>query len=769
MAMRLAGIVHSSPVTGNVDVYIELADLTVILGANDSGKTRTLVALHEVLRGLRPRAGRDEGRPPLGTPPFEATLFVELTDEEASFVSTCILQDLAHEGLEPSEYAIGSAEFSQYDPTWLDALVIEGTIPEDTAGDAWLELVRRSADLRDSRFDPLFEALSSSRLMAVRPTERLDAHELHLALPADLARSGPLRSLLEELGFELTGDAPDAPVVVVFYGMMQRWSPAPMWVPNRGAAINDEVLSAVGSAVTATAAVHDLNQTQDAGNILASFKPEGAPLAALAEQQEMWATLLLDSSDDGLSASVAPSFIAYCGIAQMVANEVLPDFVKELYWVSIEPAPIATWHTDQPVRVLLESRDGQRRFPLADAAEGLQLWLQLGVLEGAVAVRRLAAFLHGQVRGGWSSERWAPILDRLNALTEQRQTRRGLDVNPDFRLAALGALELVGADQWFVELPVRSDSELLARGLDFATLFGGTYCYFIDEPERHLHPSLAREAAEWLAAVMEERQTQCIVTTHSVPFLELGPDVAYYYLWRTQGRVFAHRFPVQELDAFSLIAEEMGFDRGELLTRVRQLLFVEGRADQIVLQTLLGAELRRLGVAIIPMHGAGRLFRVVEAEALFQYTAASIRVLVDNDVAALVPDLRDDAVRLEAALKDTKNTELQAVAQLLKTARVAERDVGLEVLSIPAHDMLFMLDEGVLRESFPNYPGHAEAERQWRQWRERTSQNIGLKRFCREHFATEDDVAVFQRVAKAMKERGLIPDELAAITHQLEA
>lgn len=174
-----------------------------------------------------------------------------------------------------------------------------------------------------------------------------------------------------------------------------------------------------------------------------------------------------------------------------------------------------------------------------------------------------------------------------------------------------------------------------------------------------------------------------------MPFLDVGPAAAYDYLWRSSdGRVFSRQFPVDELHAFGVIAEEMGFDRGELLTNVWRLLFVEGRSDQEFLEILLGSELRWLGVAVIPMHGVGRLHRVDEAEALFRYTAAAIRILVDNDIAPLLPALRADPDKREAAFRDAKSTELQAVAQLMKTAAKADRDAGLKVLSIPARTCL---------------------------------------------------------------------------------
>ena len=62
---------------------------------------------------------------------------------------------------------------------------------------------------------------------------------------------------------------------------------------------------------------------------------------------------------------------------------------------------------------------------------------------------------------------------------------------------------------------------------------------------------------------------------------------------------------VDKLSALDQLSAEMGFDRAELLTLTRRLLFVEGRADQTVLEALFGAELRRCGTRVIRMQGTG--------------------------------------------------------------------------------------------------------------------------------------------------------------------
>ena len=756
--MELAGLLHSSVLTGGAPVYVALGDLSVLLGANDTGKSRSLVVLHEVLRDLDPLTDSHAEPAPLSIPEFEATLFVELSDDEASAACSAALRDLL-EGDDDlaASGSIGQRPLHAYSREWLDELEADEALFEIEAIDTWLSLVRRSAGLEDPRYEPLFDALRASRLAAVYPPDPARGYSpsaaasvLRLALPNSMTVDESIAAVLVELG--CNPDAP-GPVVVLPYGDLTIRYPTPMWVPKHPRSIEQDLLGVLVQAVVSSGLLQDQRTFND------------------RDLLNVWSALLEES--DPASAKVVPAFGAFCGLAQMVANEVLPDFVAEVYWISVKPQPISAWPDRTPLKVAIQSRDAARQFDLAQAAEGLQLWLQLALLEAVVAIRRLVSRMDGlsasRQQTLWGRAPEEAMQERLDALFAQRITDRGFSTHPYFRIAALDVLEVIGRDLFDDEAFRTRMPELVERGLDVAALFGGgVHCYFIDEPERHLHPSVARKAARWLRDVMTEREAQCVVTTHSVPFLDAGDAAAYNYLWRRGGKIFSQRFDPDTLHSFSLLAEEMGFDRGELLTTIRQLLFVEGRADQIVLQALFGRELRRLGVAVIPIHGIGRLHRVVEAEALFQYTAADLRVLVDNDIAPLVPELRRDPAKLEAALRDKKNTELQAVAQLLRTAQQAERDNDLEVLSIPAPDMFFMLDAAVISETCGGaYPSHEEAEACWRQMRETTGQRLNRKRFRADRYGVPEDLSLYAQVSAVMHERGLVPAGLQAVIDDL--
>jgi len=131
-----------------------------------------------------------------------------------------------------------------------------------------------------------------------------------------------------------------------------------------------------------------------------------------------------------------------------------------------------------------------------------------------------------------------------------------------------------------------------------------------------------------------------------------------------------------------------------------------------------------------------------------------------------VPALRADPARLETALRQKKDTQLQAVAQLLITAAQAERDTEIEVLSIPAPDMFFMLDDGVVAELYGDYPGHEQAEAEWRQT-QRPGHQIGRKRFRAERYQVPDDLGMYANVATQMRERDIVPEALTSILDRL--
>ena len=73
--------------------------------------------------------------------------------------------------------------------------------------------------------------------------------------------------------------------------------------------------------------------------------------------------------------------------------------------------------------------------------------------------------------------------------------------------------------------------------------------YVMDEPERYLHPRLARLAARWLANLTETRAVQAVVVTHSIPFLRASAGSRHAFVKRTGATATVSNLLVEELEA----------------------------------------------------------------------------------------------------------------------------------------------------------------------------------------------------------------------------
>ena len=235
--------------------------------------------------------------------------------------------------------------------------------------------------------------------------------------------------------------------------------------------------------------------------------------------------------------------------------------------------------------------------------------------------------------------------------------------------------------------------------------------YVIDEPEQHLHPRVQREATRWLVDFLRARPSQAIVATHSVPFLDIGSGGTLLHVRRSgSGRTKVSPIVGGSLRALDDAALDLGLDRGELLASTAVLLFVEGRADQRILEALFGSRLRAAGVTVVPIHGANRAVGLVEAETLLRFTSARVAVWLDNVPADVLNRMRVDpefAATVKSNNQKKYGSEEKTMADLLLTARALGRQI--EPLPHPGADVFDLLDEATIRQAHPSYPGHAVA------------------------------------------------------------
>ena len=110
----------------------------------------------------------------------------------------------------------------------------------------------------------------------------------------------------------------------------------------------------------------------------------------------------------------------------------------------------------------------------------------------------------------------------------------------------------------------------------------------IDEPERHLSASVARDAARWLLRRAREGRSQFVIATHSPHLLSLprGHDVRHVHVRRASNGLIHETFTPSDLKMLDAVANEMQLHHGELFGLVATIVWVEGPMDRAVLRTL---------------------------------------------------------------------------------------------------------------------------------------------------------------------------------------
>ena len=665
-------------------VHLRLADLTVVLGPNGSGKSTALRGFTSNMVGMLDDPATLSGLANVNAD--LSVLFLELDHPAVASVITEALEQVEQSrGLSetfPSGFPVGGWTTTDLSlPVgWRDRAPI----------DVWVEVLRQaSTDLKGADLELVLQELRQSRTIAVEPIAHQGRVRGYWCLPRDSDAADTVRRHRESPEADL-GDPDvqefdhliidDGPVVLAPIGFVpSELIPTAVSVPS---AQPDDVLGMVRHAIAEMVIAVRAVRGDDSG-----FFAPATDIHGLHDDGPIW----LAEADDG-GVTTHPAVSAVLGYAGFMIEQQLPGFIADDVGVTVSIQAIGHWRGGPELTVTLrpgvavDLDDAAARYPLAEAADGHRIWLELAILETA---RRLHA----------------------SALA----INRGLDEDSEPPQDDVSA----GADT-SSEDPVDFYMETIAPFAD--ALESRPRIYVIDEPERHLHPALGRQAARWLAEFAGEPGVQVLIATHSPHFLRLTGDAVWNY---ADPRVIAdnpaqplhervtriHPFSAHELTAFSQLADRMGFDRGELLAGVSLVLFVEGMTDRDVLEELFGREFHSAGVAIFPAGGAAEADRkgLADAEIVMRYTTALIAFLVDKVSNPQLARLQaDPAERRRVISSSSKNDpERRAMATILQTAAVLEREVV--PLSVEVDDIFDLLDEGLLRERFPRFQGHAVA------------------------------------------------------------
>jgi hypothetical protein len=755
------------------EAHIRLGDLTVAFGPNDAGKTRLLRGLAAHLSGTRTNPLDTEGRRMSESAAIFGQLplarFADIISRASSRGTEGTQDDESdhhagddedkHDGDEDHPEARDDDTHTSIDASKLLAQkVLEECVlafVPPLPGEEWKVFVASPP------FDDLEPYLAAE-------VERLSGVTLY---PTTL----PVGSIMRHFS-SITPDAwkwvPGSPLPVAeLPSWLAGLLPVVVLLPTSPNLIYADIEQSIRDLMPLVGGIDEFRTRDFRG----SFEPSDADeelSAALAVDPQPDSILL--SSDDGRSLTIRHDALAAADVIQTFANRLLPRFIAENYLLVVD---LQLANPDVAFTVVaLEDRITRTRFTLDQAAAGFELWIQLALLEGVDSLRQLTAQLRVQMdeiiqlfkiyfedyvvhsfADGESEEDWEELL-----AIRQGELLDGADT-------LIASLDAFRSCEWAnTTLPPRIDDALEIERIQHRATERHlrslrSRFYVIDEPERHLHPRLQREASRWLASTMKDRRSQCLVASHSVAFLGLGEETRFFEVRRgDEAKSHVEEFSPEDLTALDALAEDVGLDRGELLSLYECILFVEGKADEAVLEALFSKRLHHAGIVVVPLGGVIRAKQIPVTDVLFRFTQARSAVLLDDVTKDQYQRVLKNHAFLVRSLKST-NTSLNALAQLVQSARRHKRRV--QIYHHSGKDIFDLLDEGVLHERFPAFPGHVAA----REAHRLNGDGIHWKEFYRENYGIPPAVnAVYAPVAQEMRESNTIPVELVAIMDSLE-
>lgn len=240
------------------------------------------------------------------------------------------------------------------------------------------------------------------------------------------------------------------------------------------------------------------------------------------------------------------------------------------------------------------------------------------------------------------------IKDRASKMTSSAngtiQSVIGTDVELNFDTSSPTHWLIHGLPRWrlrsggstWIELQDSSDAERMwARVAITLAIHASSEesidsIVLIDEPERGLHPAAEHALPGALAAIGRDSDTSLVVTTHSARLLD-DRHTSPVHAQRVAGLTTLHPvpLPVGNVEE-SLMRDQLGLARADLLHLTRVFVLVEGLHDEIVLEAMLGDLLRECHAKIIPLRGAKGLASLAEARYLYDYTDAVFVLVIDG-------------------------------------------------------------------------------------------------------------------------------------------
>ncbi len=253
--------------------------------------------------------------------------------------------------------------------------------------------------------------------------------------------------------------------------------------------------------------------------------------------------------------------------------------------------------------------------------------------------RRRAEAEREPVEAGEAQIEWDHDYEELLGVVTEPD-RYGDDLEPDID---------PDDDQWRIDMEQAEDAEIAieieeldARIAQYGRLGDGAlndalqkYLHnhplipmvvLLDEPEAGLHRAAEESTSRLLVELADSLSVPMIVATHSPVFLR-DTRIRHLVVERQAGKLASLN---RSLNVLETTYRSLGVPKHEMLFLYRTILLVEGRHDEIVMDGLLGRQLRELRTLVVPLHGGRLMPTAADSRLLIDYSDHHIVALVDN-------------------------------------------------------------------------------------------------------------------------------------------
>lgn len=409
------------------------------------------------------------------------------------------------------------------------------------------------------------------------------------------------------------------------------------------------------------------------------------------------------------------------------ANSIAPKFLLQDSQIDIEIISPTEWKPNAP-RLRATMNENGRKFPLASVGSGIARWASYSI--------RLACqeLLGGTIAGNPNTD--AILLE--NDSSDDEMSPSVVEFRERISYDGATPYDEVAALRF---LPSMLDVVLL-----------------LDEPEAHLHPRAVASIADWLLDISPRVASVLVATHHPSLFNLQGLGLQKLVVLRNHSESVSEPWDPASEELVDQLAQQIGLTPGDLFMMSRFVLFVEGPHDLVVLEEFYGDLLRGCMVRLVPLHGANNVSLLATSEIVWQM-GIPIGVLTDG-------------TNIEGVMRGERSNHVEKlVDRMLRECRTEDRDVA--AFGLDLDDILFYLDDEITATFASGvFPGWSKAVMIWQQIDQPTNDAANgakFKKWITKNYGLPLDRDTVRGIAKKCKEMGIVPEELSGKVSEIVA